>query len=120
MAAGGHGLAPLAAQVVVGLVVAFIAGLFGAWYQMRRHRARPFLVPESFTMELFDTQAAVQLPPDVVKQLSASVCLHDYGMAVARLEAVAQCAGFAAEIREQGGLAADGSARVRGRRPPGR
>ena len=99
---GSQGIGSLTAQVIAGLVVAFIAGLVGAWYQMRRRRARPFLVPEAFTRELFDTQTTIRLPQSVVDQLSGSAYLSSFGAAISQLDTVEECVRSCEELQEQG------------------
>jgi hypothetical protein len=98
----GQGIGSLAAQVIAGLAVAFIAGVVGALYQIRRTRARPFLVPEGFTRELFDAQDIIRLPQDAVDLLSRSVYLASFGVESLQLGIVEECVRSCGELQERG------------------
>jgi hypothetical protein len=97
-----QGIGSLAAQVIAGLAVAFIAGVIGALYQIRRTRARPFLVSEGFTRELFDVEDIVRLPPDVVGLLSRSVYLGRFGVESFQLGIVEECVRSCGDLQEHG------------------
>ncbi len=62
-------------QIIAGLAVAALVGLVGAWYQMRRRRARPFLVPQHFTRKLVGGQPMISVPAKTSDELSQSMRL---------------------------------------------
>jgi hypothetical protein len=89
-------------QVIIAIAAALISGLAATWYQLRRQRARPYAVAQSFTCDLLGDQAMVSVSGAVAEQLSLSVYLAGYSAVVAQLSSVREAVQACAELQALG------------------